>query len=155
MGLRVSAIDYGDRYPLLAVPLYAQYAYPGVDYVNGVCEDIPSKVAPFVKEWKAFVPYHKSVKATWDPVGADLPETMKGKGWHLGLPEFFCGVTGYGRILCQDGEKCFVHFSRIIGPDGAPVGSRGKLPILEPMKYVAIKYQNGDKGRQATAVRIL
>lgn len=162
----LTTIDHG-RYPLLVVPLYAANAYPGADYLR-IFPEIGQQVAPMVTEWKAYVPFHKSVQAVWAPQPIELPEAMKAKGWKLAVPYHFNGVIGFGPAECEKEPKredepeetdterrCFVHFSKIIGPDGAPVGSRGKLPILEPMKYVAIKWIVGDKGRQATAVRVL
>jgi cold shock CspA family protein len=151
--LKLQSIPHG-RYPMTVVPLYDANAYPGADFLEQFPE-VGQQVAPFVIQLGAFVPYHKCVKAVWTPKPAELPEAMRGKGVILGVTKFFNGVVGYGQLICEDGEPCFVHFSNVVDDRGTPVGSRGQLPMLEPMKYVALRRKQGQKGWQATSVRLL
>ena len=59
--------------------------------------------------------------------------------------------------LCKSPElaaEVTLSAQRVLGVDAAILFA-DLLPMLEPMKYVALKWQRGEKGRQATAVRIL
>ncbi|MES2087460.1 MAG: hypothetical protein V4467_00525 [Patescibacteria group bacterium] len=152
--LGVKNIAHG-QYPLLVMPLYAANAYPTADYVRTFPE-LAEQMSQFVIRWGALVPFGKCVKATWAPETRELTEEMVAKSWKKATPLFFNGVIGHGPALCEDGKICFLHFSKIMGADGSPVGCRGQFPIIPPMREVAVKWMDQPDGkRAATAIRVI
>ena len=95
----------------------------------------------------------KCTSAKWEAEERWFPVVMAEKGWEQAWPIWFNAVLGWGHVLCEDGKRCFVHFKSVIDENGRTLASKGEFPILEPQRTVAIKWQDSDKGRRATAVR--
>ena len=137
------------------LPLYSENAYPGADYLS-TFKNMGPKVIEFAVEHCKLEPAEAANVQKWDPAwNGPLPDQMKKNGWIRATPTFFNLVIGWGFVLCEDGKSCFVHFNNIVDENGRSIASKGELPVLQPMTCVALKYKEGEKGRQATAVRVL
>ena len=77
------------------------------------------------------------------------------KGWQVATVLRFNLVIGWGFVRLADGQNCFAHFNALIDEQGRTIASKGQFPFLEPMQQVTLRFREGDKGLQATAVRLL
>jgi len=145
----------GERFGMV-VPLYAENAYPGADYLK-TFKNMGPKVIDFAFENGAFVPLANAVAAQWEPEWPEnIPENLAKNGWSKAVVLFFNLVTGFGRVLCEDGETCFVHFVTIQDNTGVPMVSKGHYPVLQPMSGIYLKYRavaGKQDPRQATVAR--
>jgi len=130
-------------------PLYARNAYPGADYMKTYGKIGPQLIDIAVSH-RAIVPASESVIASWEPDWSFEPV----KGYQKAVVNWFNAVTGYGVATLEDGQSCFMHFRAFFDEQGAPFMSRGRFPAPEPMSTLSLKCKFGEKGLQATAVRI-
>jgi cold shock CspA family protein len=140
---------------IVALPLYAENNYPGVDYLK-MCKEAAPELLEFVAQHCQMIDVIMVGVPAWEPKWAHpLSEPMKKNGWVRAVIKYFNVVIGYGFVLCEDGKTCFVHFSNIVDEFGRPIVSKGEFPLLSPMSGVAVKYKEENGGRKATAVRIV
>lgn len=138
------------------VPLFPENAYPGVNFFENF-KYLAGQLVTAAIECGASVPLSKCVIARWDPQGKRLPASLKhiGEGWEVATVMWFNAVIGGGFVYVHSLRKvCFVHFKQIQDALGRPIW-KGKLtfPMLTPMRAVWVRYEQGDKGLKATAVR--
>ncbi len=158
MGLNLRTVNDGP-FAALVVPLYPANAYPGADYMKTF--PMAEALVRYALDRKAVTPLGKHVVAKWDPPKVELPENLKkpkkGKAWQLAWPMFFNNSWngGSGYLMCDDGQSCFVYFQTILDKNGNAMSRADSFATLEPMQPVAVRYEQNDRGRKATAVRLL
>ena len=144
-----------DEGKTVVLPLNAENAYPGADYL-GTFKNMGPKVIEFAETNCTLENVEAADVQKWDPAwNGPLSEQMKRNGWIRATPTFFNLAIGWGFVLCEDGKPCFIHFNNIVDENGCSIVSKGEFPVLQPMTCVALKYKESERGRQATAVRIL
>lgn len=136
-------------------PLFPENAFPGSDYLK-TFSGMGPKVVDHAMRRETTTRLSDCALPKWAPqTDKVLSQQMRANGWRTAQVMFFNLVVGHGLAVCEDGQPCFVHFSRIIDEQGRQLASQGELPVLHPMKQVAIKYREEGGRRQATAIRIL
>jgi hypothetical protein len=105
---------------------------------------------------RAYIPRGDMEIAEWEPtrIEEDLPLVMYGKkGWVKATVLFYNLVLGSGMAELEDGTLIRVHFSRILSNEtGKPLHHAGHFPILHPMTQVAVIWENGAQGAQASSI---
>jgi len=150
--LNALTVEVDGHYALVA-PNYPENNYPGADFLraNGMVHGIV--------EFAVKLGLSKTLSQCWIPkwetTPVQVPENMQKTGWKKAKVLFFNFAWGAGKLLCEDGQTCFVHFSQVVDEQGRPVGCKGEFPVLEPMTEIAVKWQENPRGRKATAVRII
>jgi len=136
----------------LIVPLYAENAYPGADYLKSNPRMGPTVIERAIG-WGAVVPMSECVVAEWKPEQFELPEAMAKVGYVKAVVTWFNLVIGYGFVTLESGQSVYVHFNDVVDEKGQRIAEEGECPMLQAMRGVAIKYQSGPKPK-ATAIRI-
>lgn len=123
-------------------PVWAEYAYPGADFLKVMSEMGPKLVRMTVEAGRYLVP---------DADGINLPEwrveVEKPAGWpSAGVVLYYNPMNG-ARILGSDGEEYFAHLRVIPNLHGDNAIDEGSFPILYPMQPVAFRWKEPDTGK--------
>ena len=129
----------------LVVPLYAENAAPGADYLKSF------KMGPQVIKWAfekgATVPLSECVAVKWQPDQRPLPEKLAQSEWSRAVVLFFNIVIGFGFAQLDDGRTTRIYFDKVVDEDGAPLVSKGEFPVLQPMTAVAVRVVVASQGK--------
>ena len=135
----------------LGIPVYPENNFPDSSFLDNFRDQAPG-IIRYAAEQGIIAPLSKCNKPPeWNPETA--PEAPK--GWQVATVLWFNLVIGWGFARLADGRNVFVHFQSIIDERGQTLASKGQFPFLEPMQQVTLRFREGDKGLQATAVRLL
>ena len=150
--IKVKTVSVNDTVALTA-PLYPENNYPDADFLNagGMIHGV---VAYGVKLGLSKALSECSI-AKWSPIEKALPEEMKLAGWMKATVTFLNFAWGQGFALCEDGETCHLHHSKVVDANGVSLNSKGEFPVLHPMHQIAIKWEKGPRGRTAVAIQNL
>jgi cold shock CspA family protein len=64
---------------------------------------------------------------------------------------WFNPIVG-GKVLCADGQECFVPLVKIPDQYHRSAMQEGAFPVLLPQQQVLLRYTGGPKGRSATEI---
>lgn len=117
------------------IPSQSEFAYPGMNYRDiwknmGEILSVMGRIVTEVTVSLSGAPLEKRNPAKW--TSALLPEK---KSWMRGTVLFFNAVTGTGQILGENGERHFVHFSRVLTDQ--------PVPLLEAGEGVYLRLKDG------------
>lgn len=149
-GISLTPYRDGNRVAFVA-PLLPEGAYPGVDYIKTFGPDVVREALAL----GAFCQMSEAITAEWqDPFG-DISDDMKQEGWERAVVFFFnlSWNGGSGFAGCKDGKSCFIHALQIVNEEGVAVASRHEFPFLYGREIIAVKWEQGPKGRRAIAIR--
>lgn len=138
----------------LVVPLYAEFAPPGSNYLD-VFPKMGPKVLDYANKRGAITALSKCVVAKWNPEVKELPADLAESGYVRGSVLFFNNLVGVGQIMLEDGTVCFAHFKQILSKNGKALWENEEFPVLEPASSVALRWEVQDRRPKATAICVL
>ncbi|MEK7575333.1 MAG: hypothetical protein AAB511_03860, partial [Patescibacteria group bacterium] len=149
----------GEHGALAIVPLQAEHAFPGANYLEQF-KGIGMQFVCLAFQLQAFVDLKDCVVAKWQPPTlpkvTDLPRWMQQAGWKPAIVRWWNSAYGGGQVQFADGPICFVHFKAILDHDERPVFEDNLFPVLNAMTEVAVRPTKGKLPGQwrALAVKI-
>ncbi len=156
--LHYTPVQVGDEH-FIVVPIWEQFAYPGVDYIKFMPQMGPKLVKMFA-EVGAYGSDEELDLLRWV-----IPMIEPQPGWQIaGVVEYFNAIAG-AKVLCQDGKECFVPISKIPDFEGEGTMKDGGFPLLFPRQQVQLNFTEAPRinkttgeeeiTRSATAIQVL